>query len=124
MVTTKFCPFKYSIKTDWNCEKEDCAWHDPAHKCCAILRIVTYEFNNDIKQELSERSWRAKLIFENLTEEQMEYLYKAEDALAKAGVIFDTGCNLHKDGRIDRVWELDWSLKGAKMTFEEPKDET
>ncbi len=52
-----------------------------------------------------------KLIFK-LTEKQLEHLFKAEKELKKAGVRFDTGFNLEKD---ERVWELDYSLKGARI---------
>ena len=38
-----------------------------------------------------------------------EQLYKAEDALRKLGVSFDTGSGC-LDG--SRYWEWDWSLKG------------
>jgi len=58
----------------------------------------------------------ARLVFEKPTEEQLEHIFKAEQELQKAGVTFDTGCMLDDDGTIlNRDWELDWSLTGAKI---------
>ena len=47
------------------------------------------------------------------SKKQMEHLYRAQSQLAKAGVTFDTGTRIIKP--VERHWELDWSLKGAKM---------
>lgn len=47
------------------------------------------------------------------SKKQLEHLFKAQSQLHKAGVTFDTGTQLVKP--IERHWELDWSLKGAKM---------
>lgn len=52
-----------------------------------------------------------RISFLNLSEEQLEHIFKARDELGKAGVIFDTGHDL-----VNNIhnWEFDWSLKGAK----------
>lgn len=56
-----------------------------------------------------------RLIFDNPTDEQMEHLRKAEAELTLAGVIFDSGSGV-ADGKVtSRDWELDWSLKGARL---------
>lgn len=48
----------------------------------------------------------------------MEHLYKAEHELLKAGVSFDTGYHFPTK---TRDWELDWSLKGAKVNIKKLK---
>ena len=56
-----------------------------------------------------------RLIVPISSPEQLKHLFKAEDALAKAGVHFDRGSDL-KDGKVlTRCWELDWSLEGAEL---------
>ena len=56
-----------------------------------------------------------RLVFDSPTEEQLKHIFNAQKELNKAGVSFDSGCDVD-DGRIlSRVWELDWSLKGAKI---------
>lgn len=62
----------------------------------------------------------AKLIFENPTQEQLEHIYKAEDELGKAGVTFDVGKSLDEGKVLSRDWELDWSLKGARLVEKPP----
>ena len=52
--------------------------------------------------------------FPNLTEEQHKHLYKAVTQLRKAGVSFDTGYDFCEK---KRVWEFDWSLKGANVVL-------
>lgn len=52
--------------------------------------------------------------FEKLTEEQLKHLYKAERQLLKAGVSFDMGYEICER---KRIWEFDWSLKGAKVVL-------
>ena len=47
------------------------------------------------------------------SKKQMEHLYRAQSQLSKAGVTFDTGTQLVKP--VERHWELDWSLKGARI---------
>ena len=47
--------------------------------------------------------------------EQLKHLSNAEIELSKAGVIFDVGSDIHAGKPISREWELDWSLKGAKL---------
>ena len=54
----------------------------------------------------------ARIEFYNLTLEQMTHLHKAEVELSRAGVSFDTGYDFCES---KRVWEFDWSLKGAKV---------
>ena len=58
----------------------------------------------------------AQLIFKNPTKEQLKHIYKAENELAEAGVIFDTGKSIGCEGEVlTRDWELDWSLIGAEI---------
>lgn len=45
-------------------------------------------------------------------EKAMEHLFEAERHLHAAGVHFDTGYSTQTH---ERDWELDWSLKGAKL---------
>ncbi len=52
--------------------------------------------------------------FNNLSDEQLVHLLKAEDELEKAGLKFDRG---HDPLWKKRVWEFDWSLKGASVLF-------
>jgi len=59
---------------------------------------------------MTEHKVEAILKITDLTDDKLEHLFKAEDELRKAGVSFDTGC-----GCGARDWELDWSLKGAKL---------
>ena len=54
--------------------------------------------------------------------EQMEHIHRAELELEKAGVTFDSGHLFWKDKKGKTKvkyhdWELDWSLKGAKLVF-------
>ena len=56
-----------------------------------------------------------RLVFDNHTEEQLKHIYKAEDELGKAGVTFDVGKDLDEGKILTRDWELDWSLKGARI---------
>jgi len=56
--------------------------------------------------------------FNKLSEEQLRHLYKAENQLKVAGVTFDVGID-HETKT--RIWELDWSLKGAKVVIKRKK---
>jgi len=56
-----------------------------------------------------------RLVFDNPTEEQLKHIHNAESELAKAGVTFDTGSDVDGGKVINREWELDWSLKGARI---------
>ena len=56
-----------------------------------------------------------RLVFDNPTDEQLKHIFNAEAELKKAGVTFDSGCDLNDGKIISRDWELDWSLKGAKL---------
>ena len=69
--------------------------------------------NND-----NEKSDWVRIIFYDLSKEQMEHLHKAEKELLKAGVSFDTGYSFIEK---ERDWEFDWSLKGAKVKIKEEK---
>ena len=51
---------------------------------------------------------------DELTNEQRDHIYKAASHLNEAGIYFDTGAGC---GSLD--WELDWSLKGAKLVVHE-----
>ena len=53
-----------------------------------------------------------RIQLKDLTNEQKEHLFKAEEELSKAGVSFDTGYSF---GDKTRDWEFDWSLKGAEV---------
>jgi len=55
--------------------------------------------------------------FLDLSKDQLEHLFKAEDELEKAGVLFDTGA-----GGGCRDWEFDWSLRGAVVKFKRIKE--
>lgn len=55
-----------------------------------------------------------RIEFPNLTDEQDKHLYKAQRQLLKAGVSFDTGYDVCEK---KRVWEFDWSLKGANVVL-------
>lgn len=46
------------------------------------------------------------------SDDQLKHIQKARSELLKAGISFDSGCDLQK-GIID--WELDWSLEGAEL---------
>ena len=48
---------------------------------------------------------------------QIEHIHNAELELEKAGITFDSGHNLSKGKITEHDWELDWSLKGAKLVF-------
>ena len=57
-----------------------------------------------------------RLVFDKPTEEQLGHIRNAEVELTKAGVTFDLGNDFADDGSvISRDWELDWSLKGARV---------
>ncbi len=56
--------------------------------------------------------------FQGLSEEQLKHLFEAENQLSLAGVHFDTG---YCFGSKIRVWELDWSLKGARIILKKEK---
>ena len=47
--------------------------------------------------------------------EQVKHIHNAEKEFAKAGVEFDSGHILV--GKKYHDWELDWSLRGAKLVF-------
>ena len=55
-----------------------------------------------------------KIEFNDLSSEQLVHLFNAEDELGKAGLTFDRG---HDSLWKKRVWEFDWSLKGADVAF-------
>jgi len=55
-----------------------------------------------------------RMEFQGLSKKQLDYLNEAEKQLALAGVTFDTGYTLETK---TTVWELDWSLKGAKIVL-------
>lgn len=48
--------------------------------------------------------------------EQIKHIHNAEMELAKAGVTFDSGHTLV--GKKLHDWDLDWSLRGAKLVFQ------
>lgn len=56
-----------------------------------------------------------RLVFDNPTEEQLKHIHNAEDELEEAGVTFDTGIDCDDGKILSRDWELDWSLKGARI---------
>lgn len=58
--------------------------------------------------------------FSNMTDEQREYLYKAEEYLRKAGVRFDTGGYVGCNGARD--WEFDRSLSENVTVWLKPFD--
>lgn len=56
----------------------------------------------------------ATLIFKIKNQSQLEHIYEAEIELTKAGIKFDTGSGLDKNGIATREWELD-SIEGAEL---------
>ena len=65
---------------------------------------------------MKSRECEALVEFRPETREQWEALYKAESHLADAGVRFDKGGGLGA-----RDWEMDWSLRGARVFFKRAK---
>ena len=61
-----------------------------------------------------------KLIFDNPTKEQLQHIYNAETELIKADITFGSSCDTDGGKIISRVWELDWSLKGARIVVIKP----
>jgi len=57
----------------------------------------------------------ARLIFDKPTDEQLKHIYNAEAELTKAGITFDSGSDIDGEKITSRDWELDWSLKGARL---------
>ena len=55
------------------------------------------------------------LIIPVKSKKQLRHLFSAESELGKAGVTFDTGSGIQDKRVFYRQWELDWSLKGAKI---------
>lgn len=53
-----------------------------------------------------------RVSFPDLNEEQQKHIFNASKELGLAGVTFDSGYNV-LENTID--WELDYSLKGAKI---------
>ena len=72
---------------------------------CPHVRIVRTEMKELLNPTLA--------IPIKLGNKKLKHIYKAEDELVKAGVHFDTGTRLVSPQ--ERHWELDWSLRGAKM---------
>jgi len=56
-----------------------------------------------------------RLVFDNPTEEQSKHIFNAQDELGKADIAFDSGFDVSDGKIISRVWELDYSLKGARV---------
>jgi len=57
----------------------------------------------------------ARLIIPVKSVEQLEHIFRAENQLLKAGISFDTGSDLRRGKVLNRCWELDFSLEGAKV---------
>lgn len=73
--------------------------------------------NNECKTELKE----CEVVFRlKVPKNKIKHIYKAMDELNKVGVTFDTGGTLSDPVNYD--WELDWSLKGAKVYFKRFKN--
>jgi len=59
---------------------------------------------------------KTMLVMPVTSQEQLEHIHKAEEALGKAGVTFDSSSDCDDDGKVlAREWQLDWSLKGATL---------
>lgn len=56
--------------------------------------------------------------FQGLSRRELDHLFEAEKQLRLAGIHFDTGYSF---GSKTRVWELDWSLKGARIVLKTQK---
>jgi len=54
--------------------------------------------------------------------EQLGHLFKTQSHLNRAGVSFDTGSNIRRGRTVTRDWELDYSLRGARLS-KNPKKE-
>ena len=50
--------------------------------------------------------------------EQLQHIYEAESQLSQAGITFDTSSDVKNGKVLNRVWELDWSLRGAEIKAE------
>lgn len=62
-----------------------------------------------------------RLVFDEPTQEQMDHIISAERELSAAGVSFDSGSDFEDGGKIiSHDWELDWSLKGARILVAKP----
>jgi len=77
-----------------------------------ILRHSETELDEPKQQREGNKMVEVKMEFKGLSKKQMEHLLKAEKELLEAGVSFDTGYGCKK-----RTWELDWSLKGARVVL-------
>lgn len=65
---------------------------------------------------ISDNQWELESTsFCPKTEEQLATIFKAEDKLEAAGVVFDTGSWVAGEGIPSRNWSLDWSLNGAHV---------
>ncbi len=65
------------------------------------------------------RKCQVLIQFTGLTDEQREWLYKAEECLGKAGIHFDTGGYVGCNGARD--WEFDWSLSKNATVWLKPE---
>lgn len=67
---------------------------------------------------VGKREIHARLEIPIHNKKQMNYVDKAMDYLAKAGVTFDHGSLCGDNGVLRTDWELDASLKGARLKTE------
>lgn len=63
---------------------------------------------------------QVKITFSNLTDEQREHLFLAEEHLRKAGIHFDTGGFVGCHGGA-RDWEFDYSLSSNATVWLKPQ---
>jgi len=56
-----------------------------------------------------------RLVFDKPTEDQLMHIHRAEAELAIAGVTFDSGTDVDEGKVVSCDWELDWSLRGARI---------
>lgn len=57
----------------------------------------------------------SRLIIPIVSDKQMGHISRAEEELERAGVTFDPSSDSLDDGRVNRVWELNCSLRGARL---------
>lgn len=93
-----------------------------------------YKFGENLDKKKSD--W-VRISFTGLSRDQLKHIRKAERELLKAGVRFDMGIDAFDEeervrdlvnfhiGNVSngkrRVWELDWSLRGAQVQVKKKK---
>lgn len=112
---------------------DDCCYYCdefiPKGSRCVILTLYARDvsfFGRRVNVHMHPECWRKSGSYpqvkglENPTlripiksSEQLQHIHNAQRELNRAGVSFDTGTHLVKP--VEKHWELDWSLKGARL---------